>query len=646
MAKRFFFVGAGILVMVTCSLVFGLNYSAGNNLVMQNLSPTPPVNPVRLIFIHHSTGENWLNDDNGGLGIALRDNNYYVSDTNYGWPGGNFSIGDSTDIGNWWDWFRGPESSTYLSALYDESGHNCSYSYLSTAPSGQNEIVMFKSCFPNSALQGNPNDPVPSIDDNPLRGQDSGSEYHTVANAKGIYIDILEYFRSRQDKLFIVITAPPLRAGDTNTAEAANARAFNNWLVNEWLAGYSYKNVAVFDFYNVLTSNGGNADTNDLGLEAGNHHRWWNGAIQHIQTVNKNVAAYPSDDSHPSQAGNLKATGEFLDLLNIAYNRWKGEAPPPSGETVSVPSILSGPTSGTAGIAYTYSTGGAVSSLGDSTEYQFDWKGDGSDLSSWGSATQSKTWMTGGNYTVKARARCATHTSVISGWSSGLLVNISGPTETVSTPHTPSGSTSGTTGTSYHYSTGGSSSSLDHDIEYQFDWKGDGSDLSSWGSATQTKTWTATDTYNVRARARCATDTSVVSNWSNPLTVTISAAGPDLGGSWIIPVTQTCKNTRSGPKCTIKGTLQIVNNGNRDAAATHVDFYLSDNATYEDGDTPLKSVSTGKIKVGRSKSIKLSLSLPVRQTANDKYIIAFIDRENTLVELDKANNIIVSDAIP
>ena len=50
----------------------------------------------------------------------------------------------------------------------------------------------------------------------------------------------------------------------------------------------------------------------------------WNGAIQHIQTVNKNVAAYPSGDSHPSQAGNLKATGQFLDLLNIAYNRWKG----------------------------------------------------------------------------------------------------------------------------------------------------------------------------------------------------------------------------------------------------------------------------------------------------------------------------------
>jgi hypothetical protein len=60
--------------------------------------PLPPPEPVRLIFIHHSCGENWLSDWNGGLGIALRDNNYAVSDTNYGW--GPDAIGDRTDIPN------------------------------------------------------------------------------------------------------------------------------------------------------------------------------------------------------------------------------------------------------------------------------------------------------------------------------------------------------------------------------------------------------------------------------------------------------------------------------------------------------------------------------------------------------------------
>ena len=52
--------------------------------------PSPPAAPVKLIFIHHSTGGNWLADPNGdqpygGLGRALMDNNYYVSAANYGW---------------------------------------------------------------------------------------------------------------------------------------------------------------------------------------------------------------------------------------------------------------------------------------------------------------------------------------------------------------------------------------------------------------------------------------------------------------------------------------------------------------------------------------------------------------------------------
>jgi len=291
-------------------------------------NPDPPSETVKLIFIHHSTGENWLADDNGGLGMALRDNNTFVSDTNYGW--GPEGIGDYTDIGHWWLWFRGPNSSTYLSALYAESGQHSAYSRLPTDPGGENEIIMFKSCFPNSYISGNPDDP-PTTGYNPLRGQDASSEYHTVANVKGIYNDILEYFATRQDKLFVLIVTPPLVALETNAAHAANARAVANWLMDDWLEGYPYYNVAVFDFYNVLTSNGGDRYTHDLGWETGNHHRWWSGAVQHIQTVDNNFAAYGSDfwDSHPTQAGNQKATGEFVQLLNVFYHRWKeGEGTP------------------------------------------------------------------------------------------------------------------------------------------------------------------------------------------------------------------------------------------------------------------------------------------------------------------------------
>ncbi|MEW6367963.1 MAG: hypothetical protein AB1714_25305 [Acidobacteriota bacterium] len=331
-------------------------------------TPSPPSSPVRLIFIHHSTGENWLDDSNGGLGEALRDNNYFVSDTNYGW--GLDSIGDTTDIGHWWTWFRGPSSSAYLGELYAESDQHCSYSRMGTNPGGENEVIMFKSCFPNSALQGNPNAAVPTIDNNTLRGQDCYSDAHTVANAKGIYIDILEYFLSRQDKLFIVICAPPLSSGTW----ASNARAFNQWLVNDWLDGYPYNNVFVFDFYNVLTTNGGSANTNDLYQSGGNHHRWWNGAVQHKtdgdNDGNPNVLEYPSGDDHPSRAGNLKATAEFLPLLNVAYNRFK--AAPPVGPVMNVnPQSLSPScTSGTDAAAQSF----AVSNAGIGTlAYTLTW---------------------------------------------------------------------------------------------------------------------------------------------------------------------------------------------------------------------------------------------------------------------------------
>lgn len=287
----------------------------------QSDNPNPPTQPVKLIFIHHSTGGNWLADPNGdqpygGLGRALMQNNYFVSATNYGW--GPNAIGDRTDIPNWPEWFTGPERDTIMRAVYNESGQNIgdfgAWPRLPQEPGGENTIIMFKSCFPNSDLDGEPDDP-------PLAAP---NEEYTVANAKAVYNNILTYFAARQDKLFIIITAPPLQESDTTPQHAANARAFNYWLAHDWLADYPYANVAVFDYYNVLTGEH-------------NHHRWNGSAIEHVQAANNNYAAYPSSDSHPSTAGHQKATREFVPLLNIFYHRWKQGAPaqPPPRPTAT-----------------------------------------------------------------------------------------------------------------------------------------------------------------------------------------------------------------------------------------------------------------------------------------------------------------------
>lgn len=306
---------------------------------------TPPASPVRLIFIHHSTGGHWLADTTenteygGGLGRALMNNNYYVSATNYCWDAGSVvDIGSRTDVVNWPEWFTGPDRDPIMAAVYAETGQNFTncegdsfgaWPRLATAPSGPNEIIMFKSCFPNSDIYGNPDDPA----------LPAPNEYdRTVENYKAVYNNILQYFAAHQEKLFVVIIAPPLSQksyelndNTTPAAErAANARAFTDWLLNDWLAGYAYNNVAVFNYYNILTSNGGDVNTNDAGWETGNHHRWRNNQVQYLQTVTDNYAAYPyyvgTDwaDDHPTSAGQQKATTEFVPLLNYFYNRWKG----------------------------------------------------------------------------------------------------------------------------------------------------------------------------------------------------------------------------------------------------------------------------------------------------------------------------------
>lgn len=270
----------------------------------------PPSEVVKLIFIHHSTGENWLSDGYGDLGKTLGENNYFVSDTNYGWGPG--SIGDRTDIPNWIEWFSSANTPIYMEALFNETEQRASYTRTLTNPGGENQVVMFKSCFPNSALEGSPNDPPGAY------------EELSVSGAKYVYNTILNYFGSRPDKLFIVITAPPL----SDPAYAENARAFNNWLVNDWLRenNYPYNNVAVFDFYNILTDP--------------NAHHWVNqGQIEHITTA-RNTLYYPSGDDHPSEKGSRKATAEFVPMLNAFYHRWKAAAPSesaPKAETAPQP---------------------------------------------------------------------------------------------------------------------------------------------------------------------------------------------------------------------------------------------------------------------------------------------------------------------
>lgn len=97
--------------------------------------------------------------------------------------------------------------------------------------------------------------------------------------------------------------------------------------------------------------------------------------------------------------------------------------------------------------------------------------------------------------------------------------------EIVSIPNAPDGPSAVFISTSYSYSTGGANSNAGHSLQYRFDWGG--GYYSTWSTSTSAShSWSSVGTRNLRAQARCASHTGVVSGWSNSKTVAISASGP------------------------------------------------------------------------------------------------------------------------
>ena len=55
----------------------------------------------------------------------------------------------------------------------------------------------------------------------------------------------------------------------------------------------------------------------------------------------------------------------------------------------------------------------------------------------------------------------------------------------------------------------------------------------------------------------------------------------------------------------------------------------------------MKQLATGKITMGKSMKKTFSYSFPYGVSISGKYIIALIDADNTVIELDETNNILV-----
>ncbi len=184
--------------------------------------------PVRIIFMHHSTGEGLIRD--GGvrelftaLGYEFWDHGYNdegLRDADGNYTGINWDVpGDNTDPDGWYDIFMQP--------FTDPPTNTFSHML-------QFDVIIFKSCFPSSDIQS----------------EEMLEEYRSYFLAMR---DVMDMY---PDHIFIPFTPPPLVPNSTTPENAARARRWAEYLTSEeYLAGHP--NIFVFDFFNLLADESG-----------------------------------------------------------------------------------------------------------------------------------------------------------------------------------------------------------------------------------------------------------------------------------------------------------------------------------------------------------------------------------------------------
>ncbi len=178
---------------------------------------------TNVIFLHHSVGRNLIHQ--GGVREHLTAAGFRFWDHDYNWEG--ITRPDGTSAGYS---YGVPDDNTDPDGLARVFSQPV-FPWPLNALSGllQHEVVIVKSCFPNSNIQS----------DEQLR------------ETQGYYLAIRERMDRFPDHLFIIVTSPPLNPAETTPDAAARARALSRWLQSdEFLAGHP--NIAVFDLFGLL----------------------------------------------------------------------------------------------------------------------------------------------------------------------------------------------------------------------------------------------------------------------------------------------------------------------------------------------------------------------------------------------------------
>jgi hypothetical protein len=230
--------------------------------------------PNRMIFLHHSVGRTILYA--GGLQRLLLERGIFASGATYG-----DEIGQHTDVLDW-----PPKFAKEMEKILTFKSHPDRYYTDGT----RNRIVAFKSCYPNS-----------NIVDGSAVGGDAASAARTLENYQAVFAALRPEMLKRADTLFIYLTAPPLVPEKTTPENAARARAFNDWLIGEFLPQYrevsDSDNFAVFDLFGFL---------------AGPDN-----------TLKEGYRVDQPADSHPNDEASRLAAEAFVEFLEPLWENWQ-----------------------------------------------------------------------------------------------------------------------------------------------------------------------------------------------------------------------------------------------------------------------------------------------------------------------------------
>lgn len=239
------------------------------------------LHPYRMVFLHHSVGQGIL--DEGGLRDSLLALGIVVKGATYG-----DEIGQDTDICHWSSKFKND-----IDRILSFKAHPDMYYTDSTI----NDIVMFKSCFPNSDIESDGIEPG-----------DPGSSVRSMANFKASLLSLRATMVAKPDQLFIYVTAPPLVPKGSSSEAASRAIKFNRWVTEEFLPGYRKEsesdNLRIFDLFQLLSDEQGFLKT---------EYR----------------KAPETDDSHPNKKANREVAADYMEFFRPIWE--SRQAPPPQG---------------------------------------------------------------------------------------------------------------------------------------------------------------------------------------------------------------------------------------------------------------------------------------------------------------------------